>query len=220
MYEIARGPLLWVAAIVFLSGTAYQFVQLFRLTRRKAIARCPSRSVRLDSPEERRLKPILAVRNSLLGQHPVMAIVSFLFHCCLFAVPLLTLAHNLLLRESWRISFFSLPDPLTDFLTIVVLLGVLFFLVRRVVVPRVRAVSALDDYLVLFIAAAPFFTGLLAYHQWGEYKTVLTLHALSGELMLIAVPFTKLGHMVFFFFARVFLGSEFSFGRGTRAWTS
>jgi nitrate reductase gamma subunit len=149
-----------------------------------------------------------------------MAIVSFLFHLCLFAVPVFTLAHNLLLRESWGISFFSLPDRLIDTLTVIVLLGALFFLVRRLVVPRVRAVSTLNDHLVLFITAAPFLTGLMAYHQWGDYRTIVTLHILAGELMLIAIPFTKLGHMVFFFFARIFLGSEFSFWRGNRTWSS
>ncbi len=209
-----------VAAIVFIAGTGYRVVQLFFLTERKARASCPSRSIRTYSPEERKLKAILALQNSLLGQHPVMAIVSFLFHCCLFAVPIFTLAHNLLLRESWGISFFSLPDPLIDILTVIVLLGALFFLVRRLVVPRVRAVSTLNDHLVLFITAAPFFTGLAAYHQWGDYRTIVTLHILAGELMLIAIPFTKLGHMVFFFFARIFLGSEFSFWRGNRTWST
>ena len=48
--------------------------------------------------------------------------------------------------------FFSLPDGLIDVMTVVVLLGVLFFFVRRLVVPRVRAVSGLQDYLVVAIA--------------------------------------------------------------------
>ena len=220
MYELARGPLMWVAAIVFLAGTGYRIFQLFRVTKAKTRARAPARGVRVASPEERKVRLVLAVQNSLLGQHPVMAIVSLLFHCCLFLVPVLTLAHNLMLRQALGISFFSLPDPLTDVLTVIVLVGAVFFLVRRLVVPRVRAVSTLSDYLVLFLTAAPFFTGLAAYHQWGDYKTVLTLHILSGELMLMAIPFTKLGHMVFFFFARIFLGSEFNLWRGSRAWST
>jgi nitrate reductase gamma subunit len=220
MYELARGPMLWVAAIVFLGGTGYRIRQLFRLTERKQRARCPARGTRASSPEERKLKLILALRNSLLGQHPVMAIVSFLFHLCLFAVPLLTLAHNLLLRDSWGISFFSLPDEWIDLLTIVVLAGAVFFLARRVVIPRVRAISTPSDYLVLLITAAPFLTGLAAYRQWGDYRTILTLHVLSGELMLVAIPFTKLGHMVFFFFARIFLASEFNVWRGNRTWST
>lgn len=211
---------MWVAAVVFVGGTGYRIVQLFLLTRKKERARCPSRGIREDSPEERKLRAVIFLQNSLLGQHPIMAIVSLVFHCCLFAVPILTHAHNLLLRESWGVSLFSLPDPVIDVLTAIVLLGALFFLLRRLVIPRVRAISTSYDHLVLFITAAPFLTGLMAYHQWGDYNTIVTLHILAGELMLIAVPFTKLGHMVFFFFARILLGSEFSFWRGNRTWST
>ena len=220
MYELASGPLVWVAILVFIGGTVYRAAQLFRLTRKKPRALCPPDRVREESPQERKFRLIIALQNSLLGQHPVMAIVSVIFHCCLFLVPILCLAHNMLLQKSWGLSFFSLPDRLIHTLTIVVLLGTLFFFLRRLVVPRVRAVSALNDHLVLLITAAPFLTGLIAYYQWGDYRTVITLHALAGELLLIAIPFTKLGHMVFFFFARIFLGSEFSFWRGNRVWST
>ena len=220
MYELARGPLMWIAALVFFGGIGYRIVELFRLTKKKQAESCPTKGIREDSPEERKLRPIIALQNSLLGQHPVMAIVSLLFHVCLFAVPVLTHAHNLLWRESWGIGFFSLPDGLVDILTVVVLAGSLFFLLRRVVIPRVRAISMPIDYVVLFITAAPFLTGFMAYHQWADYRTVITLHLLSGQLMLMAIPFTKLGHMVFFFFVRMLFGSEFSLWRGRRVWSA
>jgi nitrate reductase gamma subunit len=220
MYELARGPLVWVALIVFIGGTVYRAVQLFHLTRKKERARCPSGGIRAISPEERKFKAVVALQNSLIGKHPVMAIVSAVFHFCLFVVPVFTHAHNVLLRESWGISFFSLPDRLIDILTAVVLLGAFFFLMRRLVVPRVRAVSGLGDYTVLLLAAAPFLTGFIAYRQWGDYRTIVTIHILAGELMLVAIPFTKLAHMVFFFFARIFFGSEFSLWRGRRVWST
>ena len=220
MYELARGPLMWIAAIVFIGGVGYRVVELFRLTKKKERDYCPAKGIREDSPEERKLKPIIFLQNSLLGQYPVMAVVSLVFHICLFAVPVLTHAHNLLWRESWGISFFSLPDGLIDVMTVIVLLGALFFFIRRLVVPRVRAISTLNDHLVLFVTAAPFLTGFMAYHQWADYRTIITLHILAGQLMLIAIPFTKLGHMVFFFFARTLFGSEFSLWRGSRTWST
>ena len=220
MYELARGPLVWVAVIVFIGGTIYRAVQLFRLTEKKERVSCPSGGVRADSPEERKFKAVVAWRNSLIGRHPVMAIVSLVFHFCLFVIPVLTHAHNELLRLSWGISFFSLPDRLIDIMTAIVLAGALFFLMRRLVLPRVRAVSAISDYVVLLITVAPFLTGFVVYRQWGDYRMVITLHMLAGELMLIAIPFTKLGHMVLFFFARVFFGSEFSLWRGRRVWST
>ena len=220
MYELARGPLMWVATLVFIAGVAYRAFQFFRHTRRKQRVAGPQRNVRADSPEERKARAVLAVQNSFPGQHPVMAIVSSLFHACLLVVPLITLGHNLLLRESWGVSFFSMPHGVIQALTILVLVGVLFFLVRRLVIPQVRAISTTQDYVVLLLAAAPFLTGFMAYRQWFDYRTVLTIHMLAGELVLIVLPFTKLAHMVFFLLARIFLVSEFNVSRGTRTWST
>jgi nitrate reductase gamma subunit len=91
-------------------------------------------------------------------------------------------------------------------------------LLRRVVVPKVRALSRASDFFVWLIIVTPFLTGFICYRQWFDYHTALFIHILSGELMLIAITFTKLGHMIFFFLARFFIGSEFSLGRGTRTW--
>jgi nitrate reductase gamma subunit len=220
MYELARGPLMWAAAIIFLAGVVYRAIQMLLLTRKKERVLCPSRSIREESPEERKLKLLVSFQNSLIGKHPVMAIVSSVFHLCLFVAPLFAVGHSLVLYESWGVSFVSLPDALIDVLTIVFLAGGIFFLVRRMALPRVQALSTPYDYLLLFITVAPFLTGFFAYHQWFDYKTVITLHLLAGEAMLIAIPFSKLGHMVFFFFIRIFLGGEFSFWRGNRNWST
>ena len=72
--------------------------------------------------------------------------------------------------------------------------------------------------MILLIAAAPFLTGYIAYHQWFNYDTVITLHILAGEVMLISIPFTKLGHMLFFFLYRFLIGNEYSFARGEKTW--
>ena len=220
MYELARGPLMWAAAIIFLAGVVYRTIQMLLLTRKKERVLCPTRSIREESPEERKLKLLVSFQNSLIGKHPVMAIVSSVFHFCLFVAPLFAVGHSLVLYESWGVSFVSLPDGLIDVLTIIFLAGGIFFLVRRMVLPRVQALSTPYDYLLLFITVAPFLTGFFAYHQWFDYKTVITLHLLAGEAMLIAIPFSKLGHMVFFFFIRIFLGGEFSFWRGNRNWST
>jgi len=220
MYALARGPLLWLAASVFTVGIVYRIIELFMLTEKRERVAWPTHGIRVDSPEERKLRMIISLRHSFIGRHPVMAIVSGVFHSCLFAAPIFAQGHALLLRQSWGVSFWSLPSSLIDTLTVVVLLGVLFMLVRRAVIPRVRAVSSFNDFVFLFIAAAPYLTGFLAYHQWLPYKTMVTLHMLAGELMLIAIPFTKLSHMVFFFFVRGFVESEHSVARGDRVWSA
>ncbi len=224
MYDLARGPLMWVAAIVFVGGVFYRAVQLFVLTRKKERNFYTSGALRERdsssySSEERKINLLISFQNSIIGKNPVMAIVSFVFHFCLFVAPIFAIGHSLLLYESWGFSFFNLSDALIDILTIVFLVCALFFFMRRLLIPKVQSITTPYDYLLLFITAAPFLTGFFAYHQWFDYKTVITLHILAGEAMLIAIPFTKLGHMVFFFFVRLLVGSEYSFWRGNRTWS-
>ncbi len=220
MYELARGPLMWVATVIFLAGIIYRSIQLYLLTRKKERALYSAAPVKPKdrTPEERKMDLIVAFKHSLLGTHPIMAIISTIFHSFIFIIPLFLLGHNLLLYESWGLSLFSFPDWLCDTLTAIFILIGLFFLLRRLIVPQVRIISTAYDYLVLGITVAPFLSGFFAYHQWFDYKTVITIHMLVGELMLMVIPFTKIGHMVFFFFVRIFIGSEYSFGRGSREW--
>jgi nitrate reductase gamma subunit len=220
MFEIARGPLVWIAAAVFLVGIALRIVELLLLTKKRERIPWPTHGIRSESRAERKLQPILAFRHSLIGKHPVMAIVAGIFHTSLFAAPIFAMGHTLLLRQAWGISLWSLSSPAVDTLTIIVMLGALFMLVRRLVVPRVRAVTGVNDFIFLFIAAAPYLTGFLAYHQWFDYRAILTLHMLAGELMLVAIPFTKLGHMIIFFFFRGLVGGEHSIMRGNRVWSA
>lgn len=224
MYEFVRGPLLWISVIICVGGFIYRAVKLFWLTQPKGVVLCPvisskDKPASFISAEERKLDQIARFQNSVLGRHPVMVIVSTVFHFCLFAAPLLLLAHNLMLSRSCGIRLPSIPDGPADLMTILVLGGGLFFLIRRFAIPKVAAISCGDDYGVLFLTVLPYLTGFLAYHQLFDYKTMLTMHVFTGDLLLIALPFTKVGHMVFFFFSRLTMGGEYSMGRGSRTWS-
>jgi nitrate reductase gamma subunit len=215
--------MLWAAVLILCAGVIYRTVELYRLTSRKEKRPLPaamSATTRTLSPEERTLDRLARLQQSAFVVHPVMFFVSILFHTCLFAAPLLALGHSLEVYRAWGIAPLSLPEPLIDVMTAVVLLCGLFFLMRRLVLPRVRAISGIADYVLLGAVITPFLTGFCAYHQWFDYTTVITLHLLAGNLMLIVLPFTKLGHMVFFFFVRLCIGSQYSSGRGSRDWKS
>ena len=84
--------------------------------------------------------------------------------------------------------------------------------------PEVQFVTSASDYILLAIVAAPFITGFLAYHQWFGYKFFLILHIISGEIMLAAIPFTRLSHMLFSAFTRAYMGSEFGGVRHVKDW--
>lgn len=222
MYDLIEGQLVSIAFIIFVLGLLYQGSQFFKLTRKKEWILPP-----LPGMEKRVLKKtvvqyiiagLASLKGTLWKTDPLMMIVTSVFHSCLILLPIFLLGHNILLDQSWGVSLWSLPEFFTDGLTIAVLICVAFFLMRRLFLARVRAITSFYDYFVLLIAAAPFLTGFLAYHQWFDYRIVMILHILAGELMLITIPFTKLGHMLFFFLYRFLIGSEYSFTRGSRTW--
>jgi nitrate reductase gamma subunit len=221
MGNFVQGQLVSISFIVFILGLIYQGIQFSKLTKKKEWV-FPLLPIE-TKPEKKSAKQwtiqcLYSLNGTLWKTDHVLTIVTSVFHVCLIVVPIFLLGHNILLDQSWGLSLFSLPESLSDVLTVIIFVCVAYFLVRRLFLARVRAISSIYDYIILLIAFAPFLTGFLAYHQWWDYRTVIFLHILFGEMMLITIPFTKLGHMLFFFLYRFFIGSEYSFVRGSRTW--
>jgi nitrate reductase gamma subunit len=222
MIDFVQGPLIWISLGVFLLGLLFQWIQFFAVTRKREW-RFPALETKEEKPGSRWFEEIgrwirRLTRRTVLGIHPFLIVITSVFHVLLFGVPLFLLGHQVLLDSSLGVSLWSLPESISHAMTIVVLLCGLFFLGRRLFLARVRVLTTAYDYLMLLVTMAPFLTGFLAYHQWFDYRTLIFLHILAGEVMLIVIPFTRLGHMIFFFLYRFFVDSEYSFVRGTRAW--
>jgi nitrate reductase gamma subunit len=153
-----------------------------------------------------------------MRNQPFFTFMVFVFHLTLLAVPLFLNAHNILWDEAFGISLWSIPEVLADLMTIALVVSVIFLFARRIIRAEVRILTETWDYILLILTAAPFITGFLAYHQWGPYETFLILHILFAEILLILIPFTKLSHMILFFFTRAFIGFEMGGRRGARSW--
>jgi hypothetical protein len=72
--------------------------------------------------------------------------------------------------------------------------------------------------MILFLVALPFLTGLLAYHQIFDYPTMIILHVLAAELLLVLIPFTWLSHLLLYPMVRGYMGSEFGAVRHVKDW--
>ncbi|MGD8367692.1 MAG: nitrate reductase [Desulfobacterales bacterium] len=216
LYSFVTGPMVWVAFGVFLIGCGVRLVGMLRLVSRKEpfIYNYMSLKYSLRSIGHW-IVPFATVN---WRSKPVLTIVTFAFHICLVVTPILLLSHIVLFDEAWNIRWWALPDGLSDVLTLVVIAACVYFLVRRIKSPEVRFVTYPSDYIILAIVAAPFVTGFLAYHQWFAYPVMFFLHVLTGEIMLIAIPFTRLSHMIFSPFTRAYMGSEFGGVRKARDW--
>jgi len=147
-------------------------------------------------------------------KQPFMTLIFFGFHIGAVIVPLFLLGHNVFLKEKIGISFITLNPVLADILTWSVIASAFFLILRRISLPEVRILTTTYDYFILFLSVAPFITGLIARYEIGNYSFWLTAHILCGEALLIAVPFTKLSHIVLFFASRAQLGMDYAIKRG------
>jgi nitrate reductase gamma subunit len=215
LYNLLRGPLVWIAFLVFIGGSIYKVREMILLARNEKVV-MPYISLKLTL---RSLFHWLIPFNSVNWRlRPIITIVTFLFHIGLVFTPIFLVAHNILIYESWGIDWWTLSEGLADIMTMIVIGSCVFFALRRVFAPEVRFVTFGDDYLILAITFLPFITGFFAYHQWLlPNKTMVILHMLFGEIMLIAIPFTRLGHMFYFFLTRAYMGSDHGF-RHSRDW--
>ncbi len=215
IYNFVSGPLVWVAFIVFILGLAYRLYVLLSKTKQKEpfVFEFWSWKFALNSIFRWWILPFGSVNSR---QQPVMTIVTWLFHVCLLITPLFLLAHVILFQEAWGVSWWTLPDTVADVMTWIVLAGCLYFLYRRLFLPQVKYVTYASDFILLAIVAAPFLTGFLAYWQLFNYQWMIILHILSGEIMLMAIPFTRLSHMVLAFYVRGYTASEFGAVRMTK----
>lgn len=216
MYEFVTGPLAWVAFTVFFVGLFWRFVwyvrgldwQLDRVTYNQNVGygvKGASRSI---------VRWLIPFGTHSWRYYSVFTVLVFVFHIGLLFTPVFLLGHNLLLQERWGIHLPSLPEGMSDAMTVAVMVAALFILLRRVTLPEVRILTGLYDIVLVLIAVAPFLTGFLAFHQVGDYKFWLIVHILCGEIMLVAVPLTKLSHFLLFFLSRAQLGMDFGIKRG------
>ena len=216
LYNFVTGPIAWAAFIIFIAGSLYRLINMLYLVNKKEKFIYTYMSFKYSFRSI--FHWIIPFATVNWKRHPVLTVVTFAFHICLIITPVFLLSHTILWDESWNISLWTLPDGVADIMTLVVVGSCIFFLVRRLVSPEVQFVTTVSDYAILAIVAAPFITGFIAYHQWINYQFFMILHIISGEIMLVAIPFTRLSHMLFSPFTRAYMGSEFGGVRNAKDW--
>jgi len=215
VYELVRGPIAWIAFVTFALGSLSRIIFLL-LTGKKEPA--PNYSKSAKDAARSILHALLPFGSTYMRKQPLFTIVTFLFHLCVVILPIFLLAHIVLWYESWEILWWSLPDMLADAMALWVMLACIYFIVRRLFVQQVKQVSHPSDFVLLTFILLTFLSGFLAYHQWGPYRPILILHVIASEILLVTLPFSKLGHMLFFYFSRAYMGAEYGKILKSRDW--
>lgn len=195
LVDFARGPALKAAFLVFFAGIVWRIVHIFLLRHRRELSE-PRRSVGAA------LAGGLKAVGSRSWPHPEFIprtgageVLGYSYHLGLFLLILFFGPHITFFGSFFGIGWPGLPGGIMTViaaLTFTLLLAVLF---RRLTHRVLRQLSNFDDYFSWFVVTLVVTTGLMATAHWGgPYPTLLGIHILSFDLLLVWFPLGKLMH--------------------------
>lgn len=210
----ARGPAFDWALGIFAFGMLLRLIEVLSLGKKPDLAEGRGSGVKGG------LKTIVTrtlPRASVFAREPVRITNGYVFHIGFIAVLLLYGPHIRLFQEALGFGWPALPGSVIAGLGMVTMLSLLLALALRLRNPVTRHISTVNDYVAWAVTFLPVLTGYLAYsHSLLPYTTLLALHLLSVELLLIVAPFTKLTHLFSFALSRWYQGYQAGY-RGTES---
>jgi nitrate reductase gamma subunit len=204
----ARGPALKVALAIFCLGIAWRIVA-FALLRIRRDFNQPRASVfryligGLLTSATRSLPHREFIRRTGAGEA-----LGYSYHLGLFALVLLFTPHIIVIGSLVGFTWPGLPSSLITMISVLTLALFLAVLFRRVTSPVMRMLSNFDDYFSWFITMLVIVTGLAATaHIGAPYQTLLAVHILSFDVLMIWFPFGKLMHAFYIMPSRAINGA-------------
>ncbi len=208
LLEFARGPALQWAAYILVAGTIWRLVGIIMLKEKPDYSE-PRKSAGFAAA----LKVIwtrafTAEPFSKATLYPKM--MAYVMHIGLFAVIFLFTPH-IVFFEGWTgFDWPGLPNSVIFFLGVATVVSGIALLVRRLTNPVLKLISNFDDYFSWLVTLLPVVTGLLIpVRALFRYEDLLAIHILSVALLLIWLPFGKLGHTFLVFVTRGTTGMVF-----------
>ena len=220
LLEFARGPGLQWSVAIFLFGLLWRLVGIFFL-RTKADLSAPR------SPAKWKGLRLIGLRSwprkEFLGGTAFGEVMGYAFHIGFLVTLFFYVPHLLFFEDIFEgligtdfeglfgFRWPALPTAAITFLAAISIAALVAVLVHRVTNPVKRLISNFDDYFSWLLTVAPLATGLLAYAHAGgvRYETLLGVHILSAEALLVWFPFGKLIHAFTIFAARGATGMIF-----------
>jgi nitrate reductase gamma subunit len=200
-----RGPGLDIAAGIFLLGVLWRLIEIYSLGRKQDLSEprhAPGASG-LNTVFRRSIPP-----PGMLKHSPVSYIGGYIFHLGLAIVVFGFAPHILLIGNLTGLSWPGLPSQFIELAAVMTMAAMVVVLVDRINKPVKRFLSTFEDWFTWAVTFVPVLTGWLAVqHLLLPYTTMLALHLLSVEILLIVLPFTKLFHAFTLFGSRWYNGS-------------
>ncbi len=211
--------LLYVATLIFVLGLAYRIYEYAKVPAPLKIPTMPAPLSR--SGVLLRLLGEVILFQSLFRSNKWIWLFGFMFHMALWAV---LLCHLRYFMEP-VCTIIVLIQPIGKYASLVMLIGLIGLLVRRLVVERIRYISSPSDYLMLLllliiggsgsmmtfvihtdIVQLKAFILSVMYLEWFNWQPlptdgILLVHLAAVILLMIIFPFSKLLHAPGLFFS-------------------
>jgi nitrate reductase gamma subunit len=198
----AKGPLFALAFLIMVLGLArVVLIQVYSLVRSKGRRLQNAPWLKMFTETASWAAPV----GHLIPGTRIFSVVSYLSHIGIIVVPVLLASHVVLWEELLNLHLPKIGYGLADFLTLFTSACLLCLLSLRIFSGRLRLMSRRSDYALLIAVLLPFASGYLAMHPGSNpfrWDVMMLVHLLSAELLLVLIPFTKLSHVVLFFFER------------------
>ncbi len=211
LLSFARGPGMQVATLILIAGMFWRLAGILLLRRRvaHAAARNPF-GVRLLGGAVTIVTRTFP-RRTFWPRVGAGVVLSYVFHIGLFIILFGGAPHILVIHEIFGIAWPGLPKGVIVLASGITLAALILLLLRRLTHPVLKLLSTPDDYISWVIVFLPVATGiLLSGETVASYGTLLALHILSIEALMIWLPFGKLMHVSLVFAGRFMLGYNFS----------
>jgi len=208
LLEFARGPALQFAAYILVAGVIWRLVGIIMLKEKPEFSEPRHPGGLMAALKVIYTRSFTAAPFKRATLYPKM--LAYVLHIGLFVVVLLFVPHIVFFEGFLGFDWPGLPNNVIYFAGVAAVVAGIALLVRRLTHPVLRLISNFDDYFSWFITLLPLVTGLLMPVRMGvRYETLLAVHILSVAVLMIWLPFGKLGHTFLVFITRGTTGMVF-----------
>ena len=208
LLDFARGPALQVAAYILVAGVLWRLVGILLLKEKPEFSDPRKPGGFMAALKVIYTRSFTAAPFKRATLYPKM--LAYVLHIGFFAVIFLFVPHIVFFEGFLGFGWPGLPNNVIYLSGVAAVVAGLALLVRRLTDPVLKLISNFDDYFSWFVTLLPIVTGLIMPVRMGvRYETLLAIHILSVAVLMIWLPFGKLGHTFLVFVTRGTTGMVF-----------
>lgn len=216
LLEFAKGPLFRISfAVMMLGLLRILFLDMWGLI--EATRKAGDKNIPWKQAFGKTLSWLFPIRR-LGAKRPIYSVMSVIFHIGMIIVPIFLVAHVQLWQKSLGFGWLTLNKNLADLLTIMTIIGGAGLFIGRIAFIESRKLSRKQDYLWPLLLLVPFITGFICANSFinpAGYRFFMLIHVLSGDLIFLLLPFTKIAHCVLMPFSQFIITVAWRFPADT-----